>query len=110
MVADQKQTVSKELENGDVIRVGRKILEGRVPLYDHYGIYSEDRNSVIHYQEPKKAMERMLRLLGAVWILVERFLKHLWRFSWVGLKALPSAVTPKNSRTILYVSPEKLSK
>lgn len=54
MAAAQKQTVSKELENGDVIRVSRKILGGWVTLYDHYGIYSEDRNTVIHYQEPQK--------------------------------------------------------
>lgn len=28
MAADPKQTISKELENGDVIKVGRKILWG----------------------------------------------------------------------------------
>lgn len=54
MAADQKRTSSKELENGDVIKVCRKTLWGWLPLYDHYGIYAEDTGSVIHYQEPQK--------------------------------------------------------
>lgn len=54
MATDQKRTSSKELENGDVIKVCRKTLWGWLPLYDHYGIYAEDTGSVIHYQEPQK--------------------------------------------------------
>lgn len=53
MAIDQKQMSSKRLENGDVIKVSRKL--GRLPLYDHYGIYVEKDNKVIHYTEPEKA-------------------------------------------------------
>lgn len=49
MATDKKRTHSEKLENGDVIRVRRKY---GVLHYDHYGIYVEEDNSVIHYNEP----------------------------------------------------------
>lgn len=49
MATDKKRTHSEKLENGDVVRVRRKY---GVLHYDHYGIYVEEDNSVIHYNEP----------------------------------------------------------
>lgn len=49
MATDKKRTNSGKLENGDVVRVRRKY---GVLHYDHYGIYVEEDNSVIHYNEP----------------------------------------------------------